>query len=457
MATQKLTDKSVSAAKAVSGRLELWDEQTPGLCLRVSAGGKRVWVWRYRTLDGRQPRLSLGDYSTKHSLKWAREQVEDLRVQVRKGADPAAERRQAKIVARTEPLRTFDDLADAYVRACEQGHWKPKNKRKRARTISDEVGSLKRHIRPVLGKERIETITRRDVRALLRGMIDKGIGAQTNKAHAVIRQIYAYAMSEERVATNPAVGFLPLATQTARVRVLTDEELKALWAALIDPSDLRAPVTEEGAEAEGVYVSRAVRIILQLSLLLLQRRSEVAGMRLNELDLERGLWLIPAERMKGGVAHMVPLPARSVELIQEALRIGDEAAGRRRAEDDRTPLSSSRPVFPSPRDPAKPVLANSCTHAMRELTDAIGIVGISPHDLRRTGSTALTSERLGVSPFIRSKVLGHRADAGGGAAVSMIHYDANEYLAEKRRALEAWDALLGTITVGSRHAPDAPQ
>ena len=83
------------------------------------------------------------------------------------------------------------------------------------------------------------------------------------------------------------------------------------------------------------------------------------------------------------------------------------------------------------------------------MAGALKIKDASPHDLRRTGSTVLTSERLGVSPFIRSKVLGHRADAGGGSAVSMIHYDTNEYVAEKRRALEEWEGLLLEI-VGER-------
>ena len=48
----------------------------------------------------------------------------------------------------------------------------------------------------------------------------------------------------------------------------------------------------------------------------------------------------------------------------------------------------------------------------------------------------------GVFPFIRSKVLGHTSDAGGGSAVSATHYDANLYVSEKRRALEAWEGLL---------------
>ncbi|RYG08532.1 MAG: hypothetical protein EON92_16405 [Burkholderiales bacterium] len=80
---------------------------------------------------------------------------------------------------------------------------------------------------------------------------------------------------------------------------------------------------------------------------------------------------------------------------------------------------------------------------------ATGAADATCHDLRRTGSTIMTSERLGISPFTRSQVLGHGTDTGGGAAVSSAHYDVNLYLAEKRKALEAWEILLLEI-VGER-------
>ena len=444
MARQKLTDKAVAAAHVRQGqRLELWDETTPGLCLRVSDSGKKVWVWRYRTLDGRQPRLTLGDYSTKHGLKWAREQVEELRVHVRRGADPAAERRQAREKAKGEPIRTFDDLADAYLSACKSGEWKPKNKQKRERTIADEKGILKRHIRPALGKERVEDVTRPMVRRLLRAMVARKIGAQTNRTQAVIRQCFAYAISEERVALNPATGFAPLASETPRVRVLSDAELKTLWEGLLDPSGLRQP--SDVGEGVKVTVGRPMRIALQLTLLLLQRRAEIMGMAVSELYLDQGVWLIPAERMKNGYPHLVPLPPEAVKLIIEAIALAKSA------NDDKVPAF----VFPSPRDHERPIRPDSMTHAMRALCGALGIADASPHDLRRTGATAMTSERLGVAPFIRSKVLAHRGDTGGGAAVSMIHYDANQYVSEKRRALEGWCDLLLNIVSGSPAAGGA--
>lgn len=441
MVRRRLTDRAVSAARAEDGkRLEMWDEQTPGLCLRVSEGGKKVWVWRYRTLDGRQPRLSLGDYSDQHGLRWARDQVEELRVRVRQGEDPAEQRKAAKREARSQVLRTFDDLADAYLLACEKGHWKPRRKQKRERTIEDERGVLRRHARPTLGDMRLEDIDRPVIRRLLTDMMDRGIGAQTNRTHAVIRQCFAFALGEERLMVNPAISIKKPATEAPRTRVLTDASFARFWAALERyPNDLRLPPKPGETEGVRLYVGRPMRIALQLAALLLVRRGEIAGMRVEELSLEQGLWLIPGVRMKSGAPHLVPLSPLAVSLIREAMTLAKGSS-------DEQPAH----VFPSTHDPEKPFRPDSVTHAMMGMCAALGLPKASPHDMRRTGASALTSERIGMSPLIRSKVLAHRSDTGGGATVSAVHYDTNEYVAEKRRALEAWEALLLTFQVDGR-------
>ena len=299
MATKKLTDKAILGERAERGkRVELWDEQTPGLCLRVSATAPKdpdeapkqakVWVWRYRALDGRQPRLKLADYSDQHGLKWAREQVEEWRVRVRKGEDPASEKRANKAKAQAEPLKTFDDLADAFVSASEKGHWKPRKKQKRPRTLADETAILKRYIRPKIGNMRLEAIDRRVVRSLLNGMLDRNIGAQTNRTHAVIRQVFAYGVDRERLTLNPAVGIDKPATETPRARVLTDAELKALWGICVDcPAELRAPPKEGEEQGRRLYAGQGLRIALRLAMLLLSRRNEIAGMAASELNIEQ--------------------------------------------------------------------------------------------------------------------------------------------------------------------------
>ena len=83
---------------------------------------------------------------------------------------------------------------------------------------------------------------------------------------------------------------------------------------------------------------------------------------------------------------------------------------------------------------------------MKRMTNVLKIPDATAHDFRRTGSTNITSERIGIPRFIVSRVLNQISDTGGAAAVTGV-YDRNEYLPEKRRALGAWSALLNEIVI----------
>ena len=432
------TDLDVRNAMALPGeRLEIRDDKAPGLVLRVTDNGIKSWVVRYRAQDAHR-RLKIGD-AKRMTLKDARIEAWRLQGEIEKGADPQGEKRRAREAVEAQPIRTVNDLLDAYEKACEAGEWKPKKKKKRPQTISYEKDLTERHVRPVIGKKPIAECTRPIVKGLLRNMIagtgagsDRPIGAQTNRVQAIIRQAFNWAIAEELVQVNPAMGFSSLHDSAPRQRIWSDADLKLLWPALKDPSKLRDP------DGNRLYVGRPLGIALQLCLILLQRRVEVSGMAVAELDFAAKTWLIPPSRMKSNKPQRVPLPPHAVSLIKEAIKLAQ-------GDDTKAPEF----VFPSARDRTKPVRPDSLTHAMTRVREAIGVSGAHIHDLRRTGSTALTSERLGVSPFIRSAVLGHSTDAGGGASVSHVHYDANDYLPAKRAALEAWEALLLEI-VGER-------
>lgn len=81
---------------------------------------------------------------------------------------------------------------------------------------------------------------------------------------------------------------------------------------------------------------------------------------------------------------------------------------------------------------------------MARLRAATKIPNATPHDFRRTGSTNLTTERLGFPRFIVSRVLNQLSDTGGAGTATAI-YDRNEYLPEKRRALDAWAGLVAEV------------
>lgn len=430
-----LTDKHVTGAKAAPGeRLELWDLKTPGLCLRVTDRGLKTFVLRYRSKDGTQPRLTLGRFPHL-SLKSARLEAGRIRSEVESGLDPAVLKRKAK-QPEDEPV-TFKQLYDRYVEASRDGEWKPKGKKKRDVTFDYEERLINRHIVPVLGDLALTSITRKTVKELLRGMVAKGIGPQTNRCQAIIRQVYAFGISEDLVQVNPATGFAPFVDQEPRRRVWSNAELRALWKVL----NTEGPLTDK--QGRSCFVGRPLRIAIMLCALLLQRRSEVAGMMVSEVNIDDAVWHIPAARMKGGRPHTVPLSPYALSLIDEAIKLSKKLRG-----DD------SIFVFPNARHENAAVDPMSLSRALARLANTAGVTAASLHDLRRTGATALTSERLGVSPFIRSKVLGHSTDAGGGAAVSMIHYDTNEYLAERRRALAAWEDRLLEIASGPEREVD---
>jgi len=448
LASRLLTARFCEGVKPTPGKqIAHPDTQVRGLELRVCGDGRKAWSLRYRNREGKQRRLALGAFPAV-DLAGARTAALLHLGRVAGGADPVVEKKREVEQARAQALITFDSLADAYFEACERGEWQPKGKPQRPRTLADSRACHRRHVTNVIGSLPVTDIRRTTVRQLLRGMVAKGIEAQTKRTHAFIRQVFAWAIAEfddEVVKFNPAVGFSPIGRVKARLRVYSDDELRTLWNGLKSPADLVLPGKTGPLQ---IGMSRQMAIIVQLVAVTLQRKAEVAGMHERELDFVARTWLVPGARTKNGWPQLVPLSRLAIDLIEEAKRLRREMGDA----DGRSPSNEPALIFPARNDPNQWVRGDSITHAMRKVIPALGLQNLCVHDLRRTGSTALTSERLRVTPFIRSKVLGHRTDAGGGASVSMLHYDANEYVVDKRDALERWAKLLAEI-VGDR-GPD---
>ncbi len=228
-------------------------------------------------------------------------------------------------------------------------------------------------------------------------MTSRGVGAQANKTHAVIRQVFNFAIAEDLVTYNPTTGINQPATINARDRVWTDAELRRLWSALSDHKNIL------NADGERVPITETLALALKLAAVLGQRRSEIIGMEVRELDLVARTWTIPAGRMKANRPHLVPLPDIAVALIEDAIALTNEGRN-----------SQSDYVFRTTWEVDQPIQPASLTRAMKRVSQALGIHNATVHDLRRTMSTTMTSERLKISPFIRSELLAH-ATTGGGA------------------------------------------
>ncbi|MGH7028205.1 tyrosine-type recombinase/integrase [Brevundimonas sp.] len=441
-----LTDRSVRALKAKPGeRLELWDAEVRGLSIRVSDRGKR-WVYRYRRLDGSQPRVTLGDYAPPGSsagdlaalgVAGARARARKLRTEIDDGGDPAGAKALARAEAQAETIRTTSDLATEYFAACERGEYRPSKRRvqKRPATLKNERWMWKKHLEPSIGSIRVETLSRDAVKKCLRKLLDEGKGVMANRVRGLLQSMYAWAKVEGRTDINPAASIAPMAEEKPRTRVISDDELRTIWKALEDVSELRTPAGEK------VSVGRPVRIAMQLCFLTMQRRAEIATMRVADLDLERAIWTIPADHTKSGRGHVVPLAPAAIRLIREALQLAEFEGRSTEAHKAPSPF-----VFPGRVDPQKwAIHPSSLTQAMRDIRAAVGIPDVTVHDARRLGATLMCGDRIRMSPYTAGLVLNHSSERGGAAAVTLSTYVHADTTNEKRRALVALEALILSI------------
>lgn len=295
------------------------DGDVRGLELRVTPNGEKSWAFRYRDrISGKQSRVTLGRFDPhvdspvevepgvrRLTLYGARVTARQLRAKVDNGGDPATDLRQAKAQARSQTVNTMADLASVYFEACESGIYRSgRRRRKAASTLAGERWLWKRYLDRRLGAERPETLTRATLRAALRSIYGDA-PIQSNRCRALLSQLFNFAISEERLTANPIAHITPLAEERARTRTLDPGEIRAIWTGLQNPSVLQH---KRGRETARLTIGRGLCIAIELAMVTLQRRAEVAGMMRSELDLEHHLWIIPEDRAKGRAEQLVRFP-----------------------------------------------------------------------------------------------------------------------------------------------------
>src|SRR5699024_4740319 len=157
------------------------------------------------------------------------------------------------------------------------------------------------------------------------------------------------------------------------------------------------------------------RLILRLLLTTAARNAEVCGIRLDELDLDRERWVLPARRSKNDQGHTIPLSNLAMKTIRAALETADGTF-----------------LFPS-NSKCGHVTIYAPIQAMQRLFDSAR----KPHDLRRTAASRMTE--LGHGRLVVDKILNH-VDGSVGAV-----YDRYSYYEEKRAALNDWSAALAKL------------
>jgi Arm DNA-binding domain/Phage integrase family len=289
MSKEKLTDHRVRHATAPEGtRAELWDAVLPGLGLRLSStstggAGSKTWFVRYR-FGPNQRRVKIGTYPVL-GLAEARAAARQLLTKVGEGIDPAAERRS---VTPGEAVETFAQVAESFVLRYAKQH---------NRSWKETERILNRYVVPEWGRRPIREITRRDVLRLLDGMVDRGAPVMAKQTHATVRKLFYWAVDRDIIDTSPCVRVPVPAHANDRDRVLTDNELRAVWLAC---EPLNWPFGP----------------LVRLLILTGQRRDEVATLTWPDIDEEKGLWTIPRERNKSNRTHEVPLSSGAKAVLE---------------------------------------------------------------------------------------------------------------------------------------------
>jgi integrase len=387
----KLTKTVVDNASATSKDRFIWDSSLVGFGLRVRTSGKKVYVLQYRHA-GRTRRLNLGVHGRDLTVDAARREAGKHLAAIAGGGDPSGEKQRERAAA------TFGELAHDYME---------RHAKREKRTWREDQKTLDRDLLPAWASRKARSIERADVRDLLDRIVERGAPIMANRTKALISKLFNFGIEHEVVVNNPAYKAPRPAKEQQRERVWNQGELRALWKALDDESS-----------------SPAFADAMKLALLTAQRKSEVLGMRWDELDLETGWWTIPGERTKNGKAHRVPLGPQALAILRE-----------RRAAVPESPF-----VFPGGRE-GLPLLNIQKPMGRLRARMADQFDGeFKFHDARRTAASHMAS--IAIQRIVISKILNH-VEQG----VTKV-YDRFSCDRPKREALLKWDRELARIVSG---------
>lgn len=273
-----LTDTKIAAIKPpASGQAEYPDHKITGLRLRVGSSGKKTWTLR-RRVGAKVINKKLGNYPGM-GLASAREVAERVLAALeRDGSTEATD-------------RTFGAVAEHWIKNVA----KPKNS-----SWKLQERRLEMHVLPTWRDRKIAELKRADVRDLLDGVAGDVL---PNRVLTLVKTIFRYAMSRDWIEASPVEGITKPKAESERDRVLDMSEIVRIWNA--------APLL-------GFPMGQYLRMLA----LTAQRRTEVAAMRWGDVDLEAGTWTLSASATKNARAHLVPLSAPALAILEECPQLG---------------------------------------------------------------------------------------------------------------------------------------
>jgi integrase len=381
-------------------RVEIHDGN--GLYLVIQPSGAKSWAYRYR-IYGKSRKLTLGTLLIGRadtdaegnlpalSVSEARQRASAAAVKVQRGGDPAVEKRRTAARA----SNTVNAMLDAFVADHVSG----------LRSGDQVERGFNVYVRPRIGSKSIYDLQRSDITSMLNEVKEQHGPVMADKVLAYIRKAFNWQAIQDDEFKSPIVSGMAKTkpAERSRKRVLADDEIRDLWAALDRFTGLAC------------FPRYAKALLLSVA-----RRNEAAAMHTDEIDGD--LWTIPAARYKNKRDHVVPITTTLRSLI-----------------------GNHKGYVFSTTGGEKPFVAFS--YCKRELDQIIADIrkaeGRPPmkqwqlHDLRRTGRSLMS----------RAKVDADHAERCMGHVIGGVRetYDRYEYLEEKRAAFEKLAGLLAVI------------
>ncbi len=400
---KELTATMIGKLKAPGvGRLWVADSLVPGFGVRVTDKGMKTFVLRTRYPgEANASRRELGKVGTME-LADARDKARGWLKLIAEGKDPA----RVEEENRRSQLRKGATTVNAVLDAFEKDHVEG------LRSGDQVKAAFTNHVRPRIGARSIYDLKRSDITAMLNEIKAESGPVMADRVLAHVRKAFNWQMIQDDEFKSPIVRGMAKTKpkERARKRVLADDEIRDVWAAL------------EQIEQPACYPRYVKSLLLAMT-----RRNESARMHTDELESD--LWIIPGSRYKNKQDHVIPITPAIRELI------GEKPAGCN---------GNSWFVF-STTHGAKPF--SGFSKAKKELDRIVAKIrkaeGRAPikqwqlHDLRRTGRSLMS----------RAKVDADHAERCMGHVIGGVRetYDRYEYLDEKRKAFEALASMLDII------------
>jgi integrase len=395
-----LTDTAIRRAKPKEKPYKLGDSL--GLFMLVQPSGGRLWRLKYR-VNGSEKKLGLGIYPDV-SLSEARERRDEARKAIASGADPAIEKQRAKVRAQINATNIFGDIAQEYL-----------EKRRRdglsAATI-EKARYFLGHLAPTLGQMPVSEIQPSDVLFALKRIEAKGNLETARRTLQFASRVFCYAVATTRLSSDP--------TRDLRGALISPKAKN--FAALTEPKSVGALMRA----IDGYDGNMITQIAMKLAAHTFVRPGELRHALWEEFDIKKGIWTIPAEKMKMRKPHWVPLSRQSLEQLNSLHAI------------------TGRPIgflFPSIRTNARPMSDATVNAALRRMGYAKE--QMTGHGFRAMASTLLNESRKWHPDAIERALAHGSADAVRGICDRAQHWD------ERVAMAQWWSDFLDELRKGA--------